>query len=158
MGCEGGTIINFGCHWPLHSQTYLEGMTKAQQQSFSMFDTMIPADSGLGSTAPSEMLDSADYEATLTSSQEEMTLDPGLGSTVSPKRSFSEVASGAPKHPAAILPQRSATDQPAAVAASDDALVRLYDSVLPHNLVSMTSSSTNGTASATSIVVGGGEE
>lgn len=137
-------------------------MTKSQP-TFSMFDTMIPVDSGLGSTAPSEMLDSADYDATLTSSQEEMTLDPGLGSTVSPKRSFSEVASGASKQPAATLPQRSATDQPAPATVassevSDDPLIRLYDSVLPHNLVSMASSSTNGTASANSIAVGGGEE
>jgi hypothetical protein len=121
-----------------------------------MLDVMIPADSGLGSTAPSEMLDPADHAA-LTNSQEEAILDPGLGPTVTPNRSLSVTVSEASNHP---FPQRSTTDPTTACsdAVSNEALVQLYDKVLPHKLVSMTSSSTNASASATSIAVGGGDE
>lgn len=126
-------------------------MTKAQ---------LLDADSGLGSTAPSEMLDPIDRETDFNNSQED--LDPGLGAAVSPKRSLSEMANGGSKLPVAALPQRSATDHmvPKAldVPSSDKTIVQLYDSVLPHNLVTMTSSSTNGSSSGTSIAVGGGDE
>lgn len=137
-------------------------MTKAQLP-FALLDVMIPADSGLGSTAPSEMLDLVDCYTDLTNSQEEMTLDPGLGSLtlVSPRRSLSEItANGTSKLPTATPPQRSATDhmtsKPATVSdvpSSDETIVHLYDSVLPHNLVSMVSSSTNASSSNTSIAV-----
>lgn len=129
-------------------------MTKAQ---------LLDADSGLGSTAPSEMLDPIDRETDFNNSQED--LDPGLGAAVSPKRSLSEMANGGSKLPVATLPQRSATDHMVPkptdvldVPSSDKTIVQLYDSVLPHNLVTMTSSSTNGSSSGTSIAVGGGDE
>lgn len=133
---------------------------------------MLPADSGLGSTAPSEMLDLVDRDIDFSNSQEEMNLDPGLGSAVSPKRSLSEVPNGGiPSITIATLPQRSATDhmipesttnavpnEPSSAAVSDKTLMQLYDSVQPPNLVSMASSSTNASSSGTSIAFGGGDE
>ena len=130
-------------------------MTK-NQESLSLLELTV--DSGLGSTAPSEMLDPVDRDADFSNSQEEMNLDPGLGTntTISPKRSHPDVA---------LPPQRSATDhmipskkeEPMREAVSDHALVQDSDNILPHNLVSMASSSTTG-ASGTCIAVEGGEE
>lgn len=141
-------------------------MTK-NQEAMSLLELM-PVDSGLGSTAPSEMLDPVNRDADFSNSQEEVNLDPGLGTnaTISPKRSHSDVENVGVAPPT-LPPQRSATDHmiPSSSSSkeprdtvSDHALVQDCDNILPHNLVTMASSSTGASASGTSIAVEGAEE
>lgn len=117
-------------------------------------------DSGVGSTAPSELMDPVDRDTDFVNSQEEANLDPGLGSGISPRNSHSEMRNGGgvayPKlHHA--LPQRSATDSTPSKRSDIHVLASASDHILPHNLISMVSSST-ANASSSSIAVGGNEE
>ncbi len=114
---------------------------------------MVLADSGLGSITS----DLVDRDTDFLNSQEDtMNLDPGLGSGTSPRRSISDANGGvAPSKLPTALPQRSAStaNKAAVLSSEDDAMVRLYDNVLPPNLVSMASSSTGASNSGTSITV-----
>ena len=99
-------------------------------------------DSGVGSTAPSEFMDTIDPDIEFTNSQEEMNLDPGLGSNnLSPKASQVETS---------LLPQCSASDTTLTekdslpkdlTSISDQTLDHGGDPVSP-DLITMTSSST----------------
>lgn len=114
----------------------------------------------MGSTAPSELMDPIDRDTDFTNSQEEMNLDPGLGSVVSPKRSHSDMGNGGVAYhkPLPTTAENPASEDLRSV--SDVALLRVHDAILPNklpNLVSMASSSSN-SASGTSISLGGGEE
>ena len=78
----------------LYLQAYFEGMVKDPRLSREFLELVL--DSGLGSSAPSEILDVADRYMEFTSSQEDATLqnlDPGLDMTTpnSFKTSYSEV-------------------------------------------------------------------
>ena len=123
------------------------------------------ADSGVVSTTPSELNDPIDRDDDFAISQED---DPGLGSTISPKRS-SDMGNGGVSY-SKLLSSTSAANHfianhatPAAIlkdelsSVSDKSLVRANeDAVLPPpNLVTMASSSTT---SGTSIAVAGGTE
>ena len=145
-------------------------MTKVEltPASLSKLET---GDSGVGSsTAPSELMDVIDRDD-FTNSQEEMNLDPGLGSSTSmtsPKRSHSEViTNGVSK--LTDLPQRSSTDT---ITAEDDSRTDRLSSVsqellaprqgsdgdIPHVLVSMVSNSTGVSENSVTVGVGGSEE
>ncbi len=131
--------------------------------------TTIPADSGLGSTAPSEIVDPEANE--LTSSQEEsLTLDAGLGSYRKSEIKNGGVAIPLKTTPTTAMPLRSATVESSPKTThdvtsmgeglsslSEGSLLRANNHVLPppHNLVTMVSASSG---SGASIAVEAGEE
>lgn len=88
-------------------QAYFESVIK-EGTSSSLCLELEMTDSGVGSTAPSEMLDIPDHDTEFTISQEDgiLNLDPGLGTmTTSPKRSLSEiVVSTVPDPESSFLP------------------------------------------------------
>ena len=166
-------LLNCCCFVP---QAYYEGMSsRAEREGMSFVElppAMIPVDSGLGSTAPSEIVDPEANE--LTNSQEEALIYPSMTSYKK-----SEFRNGSATFPhkttpiLATLPQRSATvDSPAhtihqrdskgeeLASMSEGSLVNNHILSPPHNLVSMVSASTATSGSGTSItaVEGGSEE
>lgn len=149
-------------------------MGKAESEGMSVLEVpmMMPADSGLGSTAPSEIVDSEANE--FTSSQEDtLTSDPSFGG---PKKTYAEYRNGVVAMPVkttpiAALPQRSATaDSITTTRHASNDLSSMSDKSLvstaanhvlppPRNLVSMVSASTAASGSGASIAaVEGGEE
>ena len=141
-------------------------MNKAERESLSVLEmsgvTTLPADSGLGSTAPSEIVDSE-----FTNSQEELDVD--LGSL----KSKSEFRNGGVPVPLkttpTAVPHRSATaDGSKTTAAKGDELSSKSEGSLNHVLtpvavpppilVTMASASTATSGSGTSIAVEGADE
>ena len=153
-------------------QVYYEGMSsRAEREGMSFMElppAMVPADSGLGSTAPSEIVDPEASE--LTSSQEEALIYGPSHPPVGPYKK-SELRNGSATFPhktapiLAAMPQRSATvDSPAHNALQHgfkgEELTNNHILPSPRNLVSMVSASTATSGSGTSIaaVEGGNEE
>lgn len=149
-------------------QAYFEDMIKQGSMS-SLCLEQETADSGVGSTAPSEMLDITDRDTEFINSQEDGTLnlDPGLGAVMptSPKRSLSEVISPTiPDSDVSSPPQRSTTANGNAHALKELVLTHAASNGsgshgnmhLPPELVSMESTSTCG--SSASFAVGTNEE
>ena len=148
-------------------QTYFEHMTKSRRSS-GLLEVEF-GDSGVVSTTPSEM-DPIDRETDFVSSQED---DPGLGSTLSPKRLHSDLGNGGTygysklaavsnsfsDHASSSAPTSTETlkEGMAGTLASDEPLTCVNgDDLLTPDLGSLVSGSSP--ADTTSIAVGGADQ